>query len=237
MVENSEHTGASYDSISKKYAERLENDDQSPYNAFYERPAVLSQLPPLDGLRVLDAGCGTGKLAEIMVGQGATVTAFDYNPDFVEWTSQRLGKRATVLLADLSQPLSFAANESFDLVNASLVFHYLKNWGPALRELHRLLVSGGLLVFSTHHPTMTWQVFQLASYHVETLIEDEWEVGKVLYYHHSLDYISRSLQHSGFTIEYLHEPLPTDDFKRVNLAGYEKLMKSPWFLVVRARKI
>jgi SAM-dependent methyltransferase len=231
----SEHTGSSYDPISKKYADKLEDDDKAPYNAYYERPAVLSQLPPLEGLRVLDAGCGTGKLADIMVSQGASVTAFDYNADFVEWSRQRLGDRAVVLQADLAQPLSFAADKSFDLVTASLVLHYLKDWAPALRELQRVLAPGGLLVFSTHHPTMTWQLFKLEDYHAETLIEDEWAIGTVRYYHHSLDYISGALRDGGFIIEHLHEPLPTEDFRRVNPAGFEKVSKQPWFLVVRAR--
>ncbi len=231
-----EHTGASYDSISKQYADKLENDDKAPYNAYYERPAMLSQLPPLAGLRVLDAGCGTGKLAEIMIRAGAAVTAFDYNADFVDRARRRLGERATVFQADLSQPLAFAANGSFDLVTASLVLHYLRVWAPALRELHRVLADGGLLVFSTHHPSMTWQLFNLDSYQAEALIEDEWSIGKVSYYHHSLDDISGALQESGFIIERLLEPLPTEDFKRVDPAGYEKLSQRPWFLVVRARK-
>ena len=232
----SEHTGDSYDSISKKYGEKVENDERAPYNAYYERPAMLSLLPPVDGRRVLDAGCGTGKLAEMMAQQGAIVTAFDYNPEFVAWTRQRLGERGTVLQADLSQPLSFISDGSFDLVTASLVMHYLKDWVPALREIHRVLAPDGVLVFSTHHPLMVWRHFQLENYHAEKRIEDEWEVGKVSYFHHSLDYMSRALWDSGFTIERLHEPLPGEEFKRVDPKGYEKLMKLPWFLVIRARK-
>ncbi|MGH9127516.1 MAG: hypothetical protein ACRDY2_00765 [Acidimicrobiales bacterium] len=32
----------------------------SAYNALYDRPAVLRLLGPVDGRRVLDAGCGPG---------------------------------------------------------------------------------------------------------------------------------------------------------------------------------
>ncbi len=232
-----EHTGASYDEIAQKYAEKLENDDKAPYNAYYDRPGMLSQLPPLAGLYVMDAGCGTGKLAEIMVNQGAAVTAFDYNAEFVDITRHRLGKRATVLQADLAEPLPFAPDDTFDLVTASLVMHYLKDWTPALREIHRLLKPGGLLIFSTHHPTMMWKLFELQDYYAETLIEDEWAIGTVKYYHHPLTYISAALRDTGFVIEHLHEPQPTEDMKRVSPESYEKLMKNPWFLVIRARKI
>lgn len=232
----SEHTGKCYDAISEKYARRLEDDDKAPYNAYYERPAMLSLLPGLAGLRVLDAGCGTGKLAQIMLERGAQVTAFDLNDDFVQRTRERLGSRAVVYRGDLSQPLTNARNGEFDVVTASLVMHYLKDWAPALREIRRVLKPGGLLVFSTHHPVFTWQVFKLENYHTEALIEEEWRgVGKVSYYHHSLDSISSALNEAGFVIERLLEPQPAEDFKRVDPEGYHKIKTRPWFLLVRAR--
>lgn len=232
----SEHTGKSYDPIAKNYADKLEDDTKAPFNAYYERPAMLSLLPDVAGLRVLDAGCGTGILAEILLERGARVEAFDYNEDFVRRARKRLGERAVVHQGDLSQPLNFAADNDFDVVTASLVMHYLKDWVPALREIHRVLKPAGLLVFSTHHPTLTWQVFKLENYHAEKLIEDEWEgIGKVQYYHHSLGDISRALSEGGFVIERLLEPQPTEDFGRVNPEGYQKVKTRPWFLLVRAR--
>src|SRR5579885_2578298 len=47
----SKHTGASYEKIAKNYAAVV---DSKPWNAYYERPAVLSLLPPLSNMRVLD---------------------------------------------------------------------------------------------------------------------------------------------------------------------------------------
>jgi hypothetical protein len=56
-----EHTGASYDSIASKYAQTV---DTKPWNAHYERPAVVSLLPPLANAAVLDVGCGSGWYAD-----------------------------------------------------------------------------------------------------------------------------------------------------------------------------
>jgi ubiquinone/menaquinone biosynthesis C-methylase UbiE len=47
-----------------------------------------------------------------------------------------------------------AGRAAFDDVTASLVLHYLRDWGPALREFRRVLQPAGRLIISTHHPFM-----------------------------------------------------------------------------------
>ena len=44
------------------------------------------------------------------------------------------------------------ADDTFDDVTASLVLHYLEDWGPALVELGRVLKPGGRLIVSVNHP-------------------------------------------------------------------------------------
>src|SRR5581483_7741648 len=129
----SKHTGASYEKIAKNYAAVV---DSKPWNAYYERPAVLSLLPPLSNMRVLDVGCGSGWYTEYLITHGALVTAFDFNREFVALTRERVGNKAVVLQADLTEPLSFARDEEFDVAICPLVMHYIRDWQPALAELH-----------------------------------------------------------------------------------------------------
>lgn len=229
----SKHTGASYDGKAREYAAVV---DTKPWNAYYERPAMLSLLPPLTDARVLDAGCGSGWYCEYLLNHGAEVTSVDFNKDFIELTKARVGAGTRVLKADLAEPLTFAKDGEFDLVLSPLVMHYLKDWEPALREFHRVLRPAGLLLFSTHHPTMDWKLFNKEDYFAVDLLEDEWDMGKVSFYRRPLTAISRALQETGFVIERLLEPQPTEDFRRVHPEGYERVMKNPWFLAVRARK-
>ena len=152
-------------------------------------------------------------------------------------TQQRVGGMARVLQADLSQPLTFADDASFDWVVAPLVLHYLKDWEPSLKELSRVLKPNGSLVFSTHYPFVTPQLFELENYFEPILITDEWEtVGQVQFYHCSLTQISRALFNSGFCIEQILEPQPTPEFEQVNSEKYHKLMTQPWFLLIKANK-
>ena len=236
----SEHSGASYEAIAANYAATV---DSKPWNAFYERPAVVSLLPPLANAKVLDVGCGSGWYAEHFLQQGAEVTSFDFNAHFVALTQARMQNRVTVpsrvrvLQADLSQPLTFAADEEFDVAVCPLVLHYLRDWHAPLRELHRVLKPGGVLVFSTHHPFNDWKQFNTEDYFATDLLHDEWEdVGKVSFYRRPLTAMCDALHSAGFWIERILEPLPTEDFRCANPALYENLMRNPWFLVFRAVK-
>jgi len=228
------HTGSSYKGKATKYAEIV---DSQPWNAYYERPATTSLLPSLANANVLDVGCGSGWYSEYLLGCGAKVTAFDLNSEFVALTKARVGQRAKVLQADLSKPLDFASDNNFDVVICPLVMHYLKDWQPTFREYHRVLKTHGVLVFSTHHPFNDWKLFNKEDYFATELIEDEWEdVGKITFYRRPLTDISQDLNTTGFLIERLLEPQPTKDFRRVNPDNYELLMKTPWFIVIRAIK-
>ena len=227
--------GAEYDTMADAYNARV---DTQPHNALYERPAVLSMLPPLAGLTILDAGCGSGWYAQQYLDKRAKrVVCVDASEKMVAAARVRLGERAQVLVANLGQPLGFAAHSEFDLVSAPLVLHYLADWLPTLREFHRVLKPNGLLVFSSHHPTMNFKLFNLPDYFATTLIEDEWSSGKVTYYHHSLSAISAALAEAGFTIERLLEPQPVPAMQASHPELYERLMRNPWFLVIRARRI
>lgn len=229
------HSGNCYEAIADRYAAAV---DRKPWNACYERPAMISLFPPLSGAKVLDVGCGSGWYAEYMADRGAALTCFDLNSRMVSLTQARLRGRAKVLQADLSLPLRFAGNAEYDLAVSPLVMHYLRDWVPPLRELHRVLKPQGTLVFSTHHPFNDWKLFNREDYFTTELLDDEWEdVGQVSFYRRPLTAICDALHTAGFWIERLLEPLPTEEFRQLDPPNYERLKRNPWFLIIRARKM
>jgi len=209
--------------------------DTKPWNAYYERPATLSLLPKLDGVVVLDAGCGSGWYSEQFLSQGATVTAVDFNQEFVSLTKSRVGSRARVLQANLAGRLKFASDGEFDLIVSPLVMHYIRDWQPVFSEFRRILKPEGLLVFSTHHPFMDWKYFNRENYFATELLEDDWGIGKLQFYRRPLTNISADLQAAGFVIERLLEPEPKPEFQRALPEAYKRLVLNPQFLVIRAR--
>jgi SAM-dependent methyltransferase len=223
----------SYDEIADAYAVRVET---APYNALYERPAMMALLPPVDGMRVLDAGCGSGIHAGLLLDRGARVTGMDESAAMIGYARRRLaGRGADLRVADLRAPLPFA-DGSFDGVTSSLVLHYLRDWDATLAEFRRVLAPEGWLAFSTHHPAADAALFKPARYLEVELVEDDWgDVGLVRFYRRPLSRIVNDLAEAGFAIERMEEPLPTDAFRAAKPEAYDRMLRQPNFLLIRAR--
>src|SRR2546423_684509 len=112
---------------------------------------VLRKLQRL-GLRgdegILDAGCGTGRLtAELMKAfPQAQVTAVDASQNMVEEARQTLlpfAPRARTRQLDL---LDLSAEQEFDVIFSTAVFHWITDHDRLFANLFRALRRGGLLL-------------------------------------------------------------------------------------------
>jgi SAM-dependent methyltransferase len=104
--------------------------------------------------RVLDFGCGCGRLTRLFARAQPGWEAYgsDVNPDLVQWCADQLAPVRTTQ-NDLTPPLAFDA-ASFDLVYSVSVFSHLaaaaaQAW---LADLARVLRPGGILLVTTHGP-------------------------------------------------------------------------------------
>ena len=216
-----------------------EDNLQSPFNAFYERPATMALCGDVGGVAVLEAGCGAGPLTAWLVGQGAEVVAFDASQAMAALARERLGadERATFHVADLAAPLSFAGDGAFDLVVASLVLHYVEDWVAPLREFRRVLRPGGAVVFSTHHPSMDWQLHSPDDYFAVKQVTERWSKGgrefDVTFWRRPLTAIAAAIGEAGFVIERMVEPAPAPELRDRDPRAYDQLTHQPQFLLFR----
>lgn len=228
---------SSYEKMAEYY---FKDVDTKPYNAYYERPATISLLPDVKGKKVLDAGCAAGWYTKALLNKGADVIAVDFSSQMVEMTKMRVGDAATVIRADLNEPLSFIKDKSIDVVLSSLTLHYLKSWDIVMSEFYRILKEKGTLVFSVHHPFMDFTFFEKENYFLTELIDDEWSTSqgkvKVQFYRRPLSKVINSVIDAGFIIDKILEPMPIEQFKVELPEVYDKLTKNPQFLFIRARK-
>ncbi len=230
-----EHSRAFYDSIAERFATWSES---SPYNAYYERPALRTLVGPVRGKRVLDAGCAAGSHSEWAIEQGASeVVALDNSQRMVDLARKRLGDGARVHLADVSQPLPFLSDGSFDVVISSLVLHDIRDWRIPFGEFHRVLVPGGRLIMSIQHPMTDWEMFGRGSYFDIEVVEWPWRaIGAEMlsrFYRFPLQAMTDPLFDAGFLIERVVEPRPLPEMIERDEEEFELLTRRPAFLLLR----
>jgi trans-aconitate 2-methyltransferase len=109
---------------------------------------VLSRLKLRGDERVLDAGCGTGRLtAELLQAlPHGHVVAIDLSQNMLnsarEHLSQEFGTRLNLVVSDL---LHLPLRRAFDVVVSTAAFHWVLDHDRLFRNLHDVLVPGGWL--------------------------------------------------------------------------------------------
>lgn len=117
-------------------------------------------LGRVDGLELLDLGCGTGRHALRLAAAGARVTALDFSAGMLARARARHGaERVRFLCHDLSEPLPFA-EASFDRAVAGLVLEHLPDLAGFFGEIRRVLRPGGRALVSTLHPVLRLRSLQ-----------------------------------------------------------------------------
>jgi SAM-dependent methyltransferase len=127
---------AAYDSVRSSYPPEL-------VAAACERGGLRA------GSRVLELGCGTGKLTELLVQRGLVVYAVDPGPNMVEAARKRIGPTDRVTFHITRFEDADLPHEAFAAVFSATAFHWLD---PAIswRKAASHLEPGGLLALLTH---------------------------------------------------------------------------------------
>jgi ubiquinone/menaquinone biosynthesis C-methylase UbiE len=202
-------TANDYDRFAEAYA--AENETNL-INAYYACPAIVDLAGDVAGHRILDAGCGSGPVAETLRERGAVVAGFDSSAGMLALARRRLGDSVVLERAELGGSLPFA-DAGFDDVVASLVLHYLEDWTTALAELRRVLKPGGRLIVSVNHPFVSQMVAPPGTDYFATRSTSEmWELGGakhlMTFWERPLHAITDAFTAAGFRIDVVSEPAP-----------------------------
>ena len=215
-------TTTDYDDFAAAYAAENEN---GLFNAWYARPAMVGLAGDVTGRRVLDAGCGSGPLAEAMRDAGAEVSAFDVSTAMVELARQRLGDDVDLRVHNLEDSLPYDDGE-FDDVIISLVLHYLEDWSEPLAELRRVLKPGGRLLIAVNHPAAYAVVYPDADYFKVTQYTEDYQFdGRevfLTFWHRPLHAMTDAFTRAGFRVSVVSEPpLAADTPDELRPPGFE----------------
>ncbi len=180
---------------------------QDPTYFSHARPELLA-LVPEQARRILDIGCGAGRLGEaIKARQAATVTGIELDPAAAVVASQRLDR---VFPGDVEQLQLDFAEGSFDAIVCGDVLEHLREPGRLLGRARQWLSPDGCLIASipnVRHHTI-----------VRSLLSGNWtyESAGLLDHTHMRFFTRREIEklffRAGFTTDHLWSiVLPGDE--------------------------
>ncbi|MBR4865656.1 MAG: class I SAM-dependent methyltransferase, partial [Clostridia bacterium] len=164
-------------------------------------------FPPLDGMQVLDLGCGYGWHCRYAMEHGAkSVLGIDQSGRMIAEAEARNALPGITYrvgdLIDYDYP-----REEFDLVISNLVLHYVSDLNDVYKKVYSTLKSGGSFLFNIEHPVFTAGVGQqfapdgtwpVDDYYIPGKRETEFLGHRVIKEHHTLTQILMGLLQTGF---------------------------------------
>lgn len=146
---------ANYEKISQKFVETR----QKVWPIFNYFKSFLE-----DGQRVLDAGCGSGRLIESLKDFNIEYTGVDISPSQLKYARENYGKllkqEPKFIQANIVN-LSMIADFSFDLIFCIAAFHHIpsdKLRQQALSEFYRILKPKGKLIMTDWNLRSIWAI-------------------------------------------------------------------------------
>ena len=216
-------------------------------------PWMLRYMGDVQGLRILDLGCGEGGYARKLAAAGAIVTAADCSEAairYAEAQAQREGLNITHYRRN-SNDLFGVEDAAFDVVLCSMMLMDCEDLDGTLREVARVLKPGGRLFVSMLHPCFdgnhnTGIGRQGQGETREVVVKNyfeprEWEAPlpngttSVIWRHRTLSEYAKAFLAAGMTIVDMNEPRATqEEADSSNALSF--LRRIPLFLYWQLRK-
>ena len=208
---------------------------------------MLEACGDVQGLRVLDCGCGEGRFCRLLAEAGAAYAlGLDLCRPMIKAAVEMQGGREEYRVADV-QDLSFLDNATFDVAVSYLNQCDLPNFAANNSEVFRILKPGGRFVIANVHPMRSavggWQKAEdgtklhvmLDRYFDES--ERHWNMlgSEFTNFHRSLTTYVRAFLEAGFQITDIVEPTVTQEQLKV----YPQLddeLRVPNFIVFVLKK-
>ncbi len=130
-----------------EYEEYWDDPGQVRQDALEKR--LISDMLPSRGRRIIDVGCGYGRLAPCYIDRFDSVVLYDGSMSLLRQARESLGDRAVVVAGDVMR-LPFKA-AAFDNVLSIRVLQHMKDLDGAIAGMRRILAREGQFLFSYHN--------------------------------------------------------------------------------------
>ncbi|MFX1492084.1 MAG: class I SAM-dependent methyltransferase [Promethearchaeota archaeon] len=202
------------------------------YSEYLNGPALKQMMGRVEGLKVLDIGCGEGHFSRFFARAGAKVTAIDFSEALIqaalaEESRDPLG--ITYVATDAAN-LQMLESKSFDVAYCYMALMDIQDYLGAIAEVARVVKPKGRFLIVFAHPCFSlWRVLegkQVGGWRTRTRRNG---TKKYLYC-----WTSNYLQSHSYPFEWKHDRLPstftTTGYHRP-LSDYVKALTKHGFVI------
>jgi SAM-dependent methyltransferase len=160
---------------------------------------LVRQLLPISGQRILDIGCGYGRLADCYLDRFQQVVMFDGSISLLRQAQEVAKERAIYIAGDVNR-LPFCES-SFDCVLMIRVFHHVEDSISLLQNINHILANQSSLVFNYSNKRNPRFVVRwlLGKVKANPITLNPVGIGTTLIQHHPKD-VHLSLTEAGYSI-------------------------------------
>lgn len=227
-----------------KYEKKVEAHRFVPYQK------ILELASPIKSKKILDVGCGSGELDEVMAKRGGNVIGLDESEKWIAHCEQTYNlPNLSFIHANAAERLPFK-DRSFDVVVMNMVLlnvSTLSEVKAILNEIGRVIKKDGIFIFSDLHPicimtpsvkpnryqkySAKFSYFKDGAEYTAGVFLNKDENMEFHNKHWTLETYSSLLAEAGFVIYKLSEPTYGRDAPRI-LQQY----KIPEYLLICCKK-
>jgi len=122
---------------------------------------LINKKKPLDGLKILDIGCGGGLLSEPMARLGARVTGIDPVKRNIEIAKHHLKRSKLDIKYYNFSPEKFKSNNKYDVILNMEIIEHVKNVDFFIKQSVKFLKKSGIMFIATLNQTLKSYLFAI----------------------------------------------------------------------------
>jgi len=122
---------------------------------------LINKKKPLDGLKILDIGCGGGLLSEPMARLGARVTGIDPVKRNIEIAKHHLKRSKLDIKYYNFSPEKFKSNNKYDVILNMEIIEHVKNVDFFIKQSAKFLKKSGIMFIATLNQTLKSYLFAI----------------------------------------------------------------------------